>query len=246
MFMNPEASVHTESRWVPRVREYKGCWWNNDSLTRIGKLLDERPELGKITYSTRGREFDFSRPSLDELRSALSSNTMPGDPDRVDNLTITATGPGHAVRFEIDQDGSRWQVESGEPYWRSSLAHGLEKWAEYAGGRVAKKRRLRYPTVVGLAQVGLAAVCLATGILPKTPWAVILTITIALIGPVAAYLSANVWRRPRPTRLSPFGELPTTGWWAAMNRSDRILTVTAGISGLTWLTALAALFVSLS
>jgi hypothetical protein len=146
----------------------------------------------------------------------------------------------------IDARSSRYRIESSNATWNGGVADRLNDWAKHAGGREARKRwRYLYPAAAGVGLAGLAIAGLTTGTLPETAGAISITIATVLIGILAAHLNARAWGRRRRTRLSPFGKLPPVGWWTAMTRTEHIMTVSAVISGLVWLTALVSLMTNL-
>jgi hypothetical protein len=230
----------------PLVREFEGCRWDGDRLSRIARYLRERPQLSDVVYSTRLNRYEFSENSLDELQEAIRTSTVPVDPEQVENVTISATGPGHAVCLVIDGTGSRYRIESADPTWIDGVANQLDDFAKQAGGRYARKRwRYRYPVAAGVVLAVLAIAGLATRVIPRSPGATTITAVTLLIGVVAAHLNARAWGRRRRTRCNPFGKLPPVGWWATSTRTERIMTVSAVISGLAWLTALATLLITI-
>jgi hypothetical protein len=67
----------------PLVKEFEGCRWDADRLNRIARYLREPPELNDVVFSTRLNRFEFCANSLDELRDAISTSSVPAEPDQV-------------------------------------------------------------------------------------------------------------------------------------------------------------------
>ena len=199
------------------------CHFDRPELARIARAArrDWQPTgtmFGTVRHNTR-----FECGSLHELLLSVARCAEPGDPDILENLTITMMAARRSVQIDIGKRGATIRVAADDSAWAQGKAEQLRSLMRSLGSTDNSMRFGRAPSAaLGAVAAcgGVASMCLMLGV--RLAW---LTAGVALLAvgtlAIAGYIVGHRRERAAMSHLYIAGPVLRTRPWRRMTLVDK-------------------------
>jgi hypothetical protein len=197
-------------------------------LDRILSIAAEGFNADQLEFTTERSGTRMTRPTLEELISAVAASSLPGDPNSWDNLRFEAYGDRRTVSIDISELMLRVSVSGPDATWVHGQIARFKAILDPIAGEVhPATKRSRTALRLGTAASILAAVIVSFLLKSSRPEmqypeviSVTLTVSTMILG--GAFTLSLGGNNKSQRLLSVTGEITDRKWWQGLSTANKI------------------------